>query len=73
MLTRLLLPLMEKTPEPRVVNLSSVMHHFGTDLKTAEDWKAAAGVGCPNSYSDSKLASVLFSMELNRRFPKVKR
>jgi len=72
LLTRLLLPLMEKTEAPRVVNLSSVMHHFGSNLKTAEDWKLGMKVGCANAYSDSKLASILFSMELNRRCPKLK-
>jgi len=51
----------------RVVNLSSVMHHFGGDLRTASDWTRAATAPNPNAYADAKLAAILLTLEINRR------
>lgn len=59
----------------RVVNLSSVMHHYcrGYDLTCSRVWHEACqpqgGSGIQaNKYSLSKLAALLFSIELNRRY-----
>lgn len=66
--------LMEKllaADNPRVVNLSSVMHHFCQADKLDRDyWTSCALFGgrTESSYSPSKLAMLLFSIELNRRF-----
>lgn len=87
LLTRLLLETCS-----RVVNLSSVMHHFPVyskrdggsdaatnDVESVEFWRQAAIIPPVNNSSDdglmvrkpyapSKLAALLFSMELNRRY-----
>jgi NAD(P)-dependent dehydrogenase (short-subunit alcohol dehydrogenase family) len=64
-LTALLFDFMEKTHGSRIVNVSSLMHKFGTihfdDLnweKSYSKWEA---------YSQSKLANLMFTLELNRR------
>jgi NAD(P)-dependent dehydrogenase (short-subunit alcohol dehydrogenase family) len=76
-LTRELLRRKLLAPNARVVNLSSVMHHFCGDSKgRLEDvgfWKKVARTGIQDSLSKrkyhlSKLAAILFSIELNRRF-----
>jgi NAD(P)-dependent dehydrogenase (short-subunit alcohol dehydrogenase family) len=71
----------------RVVNLSSVMHHFPVyskkdklnDVALPEFWKQNAleptevdGTTVRKPYAPSKLASLLFSKELNRRYSKRK-
>jgi NAD(P)-dependent dehydrogenase (short-subunit alcohol dehydrogenase family) len=67
LLTNLLLPCFDG-PDCRIVNLSSVMHHFASENVTPEQWKAAGTtVPNPSAYADSKLASILFTKELNRR------
>lgn len=58
----------------RIVNLSSVMHHFsGTQSKLTDYWKSVA-LYSPDqpteTYSASKLGAILFTNELNRRFGK---
>jgi NAD(P)-dependent dehydrogenase (short-subunit alcohol dehydrogenase family) len=69
----------------RIVNLGSVMHHFPTYSKQDDDtisslefWRSNAmepsedtGSG-RKTYAPSKLAAILFSLELNRRFGKSK-
>ena len=58
----------------RIVNLSSVMHHFVSPSHGLEEvayWKEVARFGNSQGdlkYSLSKLAAILFSMELNRRY-----
>jgi NAD(P)-dependent dehydrogenase (short-subunit alcohol dehydrogenase family) len=66
LLTQLLSPLLK---HGRVVNLSSVMHHFvGNAPKDEVYWKRCTEYHSDqNTYSPSKLAAVLFTMELNRR------
>lgn len=95
LLTRLLIPhlLLAKNQFPcdedeseagRVVNLSSVTHHFcpateprpsgdkgtpGNGIHDEEFWKGSATLGVSgNSYRESKLAALLLTMELNRRY-----
>lgn len=60
----------------RIVNLSSTMHHFcvpeyktSKHLDQSEFWQDCAKPNfSDNTYTESKLGAVLFSMELNRRF-----
>jgi NAD(P)-dependent dehydrogenase (short-subunit alcohol dehydrogenase family) len=56
----------------RVINLSSVMHHFcaGFNVETVEYWRgaAAARTAPKEAYPASKLAALLFTAELNRRY-----
>jgi len=62
------------TPGARIVNLSSVMHHFcggsHDNLESVDFWRNCAlhGRAPHDPYSPSKLAALLFSIELNRRF-----
>ncbi|MDY0344403.1 MAG: oxidoreductase [Lentimicrobium sp.] len=68
LLTGLLLPLLEKTPGSRVVSLSSNAHKNGKihfdDLNFKKKYSAFA------AYSQSKLACLMFSKELQRRLEK---
>jgi NAD(P)-dependent dehydrogenase (short-subunit alcohol dehydrogenase family) len=65
-LTGLLLPLLLTQPKPRVVNVSSNAHRFGkmdfTDLQAERKYRRMP------VYGQSKLANLLFTMELQRRF-----
>jgi NAD(P)-dependent dehydrogenase (short-subunit alcohol dehydrogenase family) len=64
-LTGLLLPALRDTDGARVVTLSSLMHHRGRidfdDLMGERDYSRYG------AYSQSKLANMLFVLELNRR------
>jgi NAD(P)-dependent dehydrogenase (short-subunit alcohol dehydrogenase family) len=66
-LTGLFLELILKTPASRVVNVSSTAHRFGK-----MDWKNLMyennGYGRMRAYGRSKLANLLFTYELQRRF-----
>ena len=72
LLTQNLMDNLLKADKPRVVNLSSVMHHFcgNTDTHSAEYWRgfALSGKKEQSSYSPSKLAALFFTIELNRRY-----
>ena len=64
-LTADLLPLLRKSAAPRVVTLSSIAASRGSihfdDLQFAREWDAAA------AYQQSKLACLMFALELQRR------
>jgi NAD(P)-dependent dehydrogenase (short-subunit alcohol dehydrogenase family) len=84
--------LLDKLKCRRIVNLSSVMHHFpkyskndnnkgDNGISSKDFWRSnavepvvtaaaeeAAGVVVRKTYAPSKLAAVLFSLELNRRY-----
>jgi len=64
-LTALLLPVLTTTKDARVVNTSSVAHRGG-DIDFA-DINAERGYNRARRYGQSKLANLLFSMELQRR------
>lgn len=65
-LTGQLLPLLLETRSSRVVNVSSMAHNFGTirfhDLQSEKRYHKWA------AYGQSKLANLLFTYELDRRF-----
>ncbi len=68
-LTGLLLPLINRTPEARIVTVSSTAHHFGAidfDNLNAEKEYAKWPF-----YGQSKLANLLFTYELQRRLEAV--
>jgi NAD(P)-dependent dehydrogenase (short-subunit alcohol dehydrogenase family) len=64
-LTGRLLPALLAAPEPRVVTVSSIAHHSGradvVEGNPAERYNPAA------TYGNSKLANLLFALELQRR------
>ncbi len=65
LLTNLLLPLLKKSAPSRVVNTASVAHTFGhIDF---DDIMSEKGYNDMKAYSQSKLANVLFSLELSNR------
>jgi len=65
-LTAHLWDLLTATPRSRVVNVSSVAHKFGRMNFEDLNWKDRRYRGGP-SYGQSKLANLLFSLELNQR------
>lgn len=72
LLTQLLYPSLVATKGSRVVNLSSVMHHYGScrfEEAARGHYTGMGGLTC-NFYSDSKLAAILHSVELRRRMLK---
>ncbi|MBX7112785.1 MAG: SDR family oxidoreductase [Myxococcaceae bacterium] len=65
LLTSLLLPLLEKTPGARVVNVASEAHRRGP--LDFDDLMSDRGYRSFTAYSRSKLANILFTFELARR------
>jgi retinol dehydrogenase 12 len=69
LLTRLLLPLLKRSPSPRIVSVSSEGHRQGRldwgDLELSRDY---AGF---RAYANTKLAQVLFTREIARREPRI--
>ncbi|KJC58003.1 short-chain dehydrogenase [Bradyrhizobium sp. LTSPM299] len=64
-LTARLLPLLRRGHQPRVVNLSSLAHRSGTiDF---EDLQGAKSYNSFKAYCQSKLAMLVFALELQRR------
>lgn len=64
-LTGRLLPLLRKAPAPRVVNLSSLMHRSGKIH--LDDLQLQRGYTPTKAYGQSKLAMLMFALELQRR------
>lgn len=65
LLTTLLLPKLQQAPNARVVITSSIIHSRGKAVWS--DPRAASGYDKMQRYADSKLANLLFLLELNRR------
>src|SRR6202011_5541713 len=64
-LTAHLLPWLRRGNEPRVVNLSSLVHRWGTiDF---DDLQSLRSYAPGKAYSQSKLAMLMFALELQRR------
>lgn len=65
LLSGLLLPMIENTPNSRIISLSSMAHKNGKiDFKNLNSEKTYSKFGV---YSQSKLACLMFSYELDRR------
>jgi NAD(P)-dependent dehydrogenase (short-subunit alcohol dehydrogenase family) len=67
-LTGLLIDLLLKTPGARVVNISSNAHHFGEMNFSNRMYENGEGYSPQKAYGRSKLANLLFTYELQRRF-----
>jgi NAD(P)-dependent dehydrogenase (short-subunit alcohol dehydrogenase family) len=65
-LTARLLPLLLQAEQPRVVTVSSVMHKSARGI-SQDDFRAETGYRKWDAYSKSKLANLLFMLELDRR------
>lgn len=72
LLTQLLIPLLQVSPSGRIVNLASVAHFHGKidfeQLLSDEEPDSYSGL---EAYARSKLANVLFTRELARRYPQI--
>lgn len=64
-LTRILLPHM--TDQPRVINISSVGHRYARGIRW-DDLTFERGYSPMAAYANAKLAQILFTSELSRRF-----
>jgi NAD(P)-dependent dehydrogenase (short-subunit alcohol dehydrogenase family) len=67
-LTGLLIDLLRKTPGSRVVNVSSMGHRFGKMDFDNLMYEGGRGYSPTRAYGRSKLANLLFTYELQRRF-----
>jgi len=65
LLTHLVLPQLFASPEPRIVNVSSVAH--GRGAIDFDDLNMERGFGGYRAYATSKLMNVVFSFDLARR------
>ncbi len=64
MLTGLLLPALSASGAGRVVTVASIAHHGGTE--TVLDGNVGESYNAQKTYSNSKLANLLFALELHR-------
>jgi NAD(P)-dependent dehydrogenase (short-subunit alcohol dehydrogenase family) len=65
LLTNLLLPLLEQSPESRIINVSSVAHLWGRIDLNDLNFKRKCRFGGP--YASSKIALIFFTQELSER------
>jgi NAD(P)-dependent dehydrogenase (short-subunit alcohol dehydrogenase family) len=65
-LTARLLPLLERTPGARVVVVSSTAQNFGRIVMDDLNWERRSYVAW-SAYGQSKLANMMFTLELQRR------
>ncbi|RME98701.1 MAG: SDR family oxidoreductase [Bacteroidetes bacterium] len=72
LLTHLLLPSLQAATAPRIINVASVAHYQAklvvAELNKTGDGQAYDGLA---AYARSKLANVLFTLELARRYPAI--
>jgi NAD(P)-dependent dehydrogenase (short-subunit alcohol dehydrogenase family) len=68
-LTALLIDTIMKTPKSRIVNVSSLAHRFGK--MNFEDLNGEKSYAKWAAYGQSKLANILFTLELQRRLTEV--
>ena len=66
-LTILLLDKIKESAPSRIVNVSSLFHKIGTPYLTLDNVKPGNGCGIEYNYAKSKLANVLFTVELAER------
>ena len=68
LLTNLLLPLLGASQPARVINVSSENHRTAKRGLNFDDLGMAQGYSASKAYAASKLANILFTIELNKRF-----
>ena len=68
LLTKLLLPTINKTPKARIINVSSLAHTSGQIY--FEDMQLEKSYSAWKAYCQSKLANVYFTKELQKRLIK---
>ena len=66
LLTKNLLPALEKAPEARIVNVSSAVNPMG---RVERFFKQPEGHSSIKAYADAKLANILFTMGIAKRLP----
>jgi NAD(P)-dependent dehydrogenase (short-subunit alcohol dehydrogenase family) len=66
-LTNLLRPRLEASTGARIINLTSVGHHFASKGMRFDDLQSEHGYDAMEAYCRSKLANVLFTRELAKR------
>lgn len=72
LLTKLLIDLIEKAAEPRIVNVSSTAHYRAKiNFNTFKGELGAEKYNGMAAYGQSKLANILFTKELARRYPNI--
>jgi len=72
LLTDLLLPHISLSPVARIINVASKMHYEGTiDFENLKGEKGEEQYDGMKAYAQSKLANVLFTRELARRYPDI--
>ncbi|PSR11700.1 MAG: short-chain dehydrogenase [Bacteroidetes bacterium] len=72
LLTQRLLPRLQAAPAARIINVSSVAHYHGTiDFDNLCGEQGPAAYDGLQAYAQSKLANVLFTRELARRYPRI--
>jgi len=72
LLTTQLIDLLEKSSEPRIVNVSSKAHYKGKiNFNSFKGELGADKYKGMSAYAQSKLANVLFTKELAKRYPKI--
>ncbi|MCB8945656.1 MAG: SDR family NAD(P)-dependent oxidoreductase [Ardenticatenaceae bacterium] len=70
-LTGLLFDIILATPQARIVNISSMAHRMGAGTIDFDNLNAEKGYNPRNAYAQSKLANLLFTLELNKRLAKL--
>ena len=70
-LTGLLMDTLLDTPGSRIVNVSSSAHRMGSGTIEFDNLNAEKGYSASGAYSQSKLANLLFTRELNRHFKEI--
>ncbi|KAG2174913.1 hypothetical protein INT43_005975 [Umbelopsis isabellina] len=68
--TNLILPRMLTTKEPRIVNVSSSVHHFAPIFFTDPQFSNGENYNEWLAYGQSKTANILFAKELSNRYNK---
>jgi len=72
LLTHLLLDALQKSPTPRIINMSSGEHYRGKiDMQSFRGEMGVKDYKGMLAYRQSKLANVLFTKELARRYPNI--
>ena len=70
-LTGFLMETILATPGARVVTVSSIAHRMGTGTINFDNLNAEMDYSASGAYAQSKLANLLFTLELNRRFKEI--